>query len=158
MILYEGYYSGRLVPWRHYVPLKKDHSNMAEVVGVLRDVERAQTIVDTAFKEVALNPDNTFAAMVRQVDRSIERAFRPEMAATKPHYAWSLTLVVVREWHRARMKVGQRLIARAKTVAKRHIIFVYVYVAHLTPSPLRRWAKERIARWARARRLLGIDA
>ena len=28
MILYEGEYSGILVPWRHYVPLKKDHSNI----------------------------------------------------------------------------------------------------------------------------------
>src|SRR3546814_45985 len=36
MILYEGRYSGRLIPWRHYVPLKRDHSNMDEVVAVLR--------------------------------------------------------------------------------------------------------------------------
>jgi hypothetical protein len=160
MILYEGYYSGRLVPWRHYVPLKKDHSNMAEVVGVLRDVERAQTIVDTAFKEVALNPDNTFAAMVRQVDRSIGRAFRPEMAATKPPYANpSLALVLKLEQRRVRLhKVRQRLIVRAKIVANRLIISVYVHVARLTPGPLRRWVKVKIVRWATARRLLGIDA
>lgn len=86
MILYDGHYSGRLKPWRHYVPLKKDHSNMAEVVEVLRDQERAQAIVDRAFQEVALNPENSFAAMVRQVDDTINRAFRDEMAARKAPY------------------------------------------------------------------------
>jgi hypothetical protein len=86
MILYEGYYSGRLQPWRHYVPLKKDHSNMAEVVEVLRDHKRAQAIVDTAFLEVALNPENNFATMVRQIDQAINRAFREEMAAKKIPY------------------------------------------------------------------------
>jgi hypothetical protein len=87
MILYEGSYSGRLEPWRHYVPLKKDHSNIAQVVEVLRDHKRAQAIVDTAFREVALNPENSFAAMTRQVDRVIDRAFRVEMAASKPPYS-----------------------------------------------------------------------
>ena len=60
MILYEGHYSGRLKPWQHYVPLKKDHSNMDEVVTVLRDPKKAQGIVDRAYREVALNRDNWF--------------------------------------------------------------------------------------------------
>ncbi|WOH68182.1 hypothetical protein [Bradyrhizobium sp. BWA-3-5] len=87
MILYEGSYSGRLQAWRHYVPLKKDHSNMAEVVEVLRDEARAQAIIDTAFREVALNPDNSFTAMVCQVDRAINQAFRPEMARKRLPYS-----------------------------------------------------------------------
>jgi hypothetical protein len=86
MILYEGEYSGRLLPWRHYVPLKKDHSNMEEVVSVLRDARRAQSIIETAFYEVALNPDNWFSAMVRQVDGVINTTFRQEMVGQKPAY------------------------------------------------------------------------
>ena len=40
MVLYEGKYSGVLVPWRHYVPLKKDHSNMSEVIDVVRSEKK----------------------------------------------------------------------------------------------------------------------
>jgi len=68
MILYEGNYSGALVPWRHYVPLRKDHSNMDEVVAVLRDPDRWSDIVDCAYREVAHNPRYTFRAMVGEFD------------------------------------------------------------------------------------------
>jgi len=79
MILYEGRYSDAMVPWRHYVPLRKDHSNMDEVVGVLRDPARWQDIVDRAYEEVALNSRYTFREMVRQFDDVVDRC-----AATLP--------------------------------------------------------------------------
>lgn len=160
MILYEGHYSGRLKPWRHYVPLRKDHSNVAEVIEVLRDPRRAQEIIECAYREVALNPHNSFAAMVSQFDRAIDRAFRPEMAKSKPRYAQrSLVLVFQRERRQARMqRLRRQVIVKAKVVAKWAIILVYVRVARVTPGPLRRWVKGKTARWARARRLLGIDA
>lgn len=69
MILYEGKYSGALVPWRHYVPLRKDHSNMDEVVAVLRNPDQWSDIVDRAYREVAQNPRYTFRAMVEEFDR-----------------------------------------------------------------------------------------
>lgn len=69
MILYEGTYSGVLKPWRHYVPLKLDHSNMDEVARILALPEEAQKIVDQAYNEVAKNVDYSYAAMVRLVDR-----------------------------------------------------------------------------------------
>lgn len=160
MILYDGHYSGRLEPWRHYVPLRKDHSNMAEVVEVLRDPQRAQEIIDCAYREVALNPDNCFEAMVRQVDRAIDRAFRPEMAKTKPAYVErSLTLVFEREQRRARkLKARQQQIVKAKFLARKVIIFFYVHTARLTPGPIRRWLKKKIMRWDRLSRLLGLNA
>ena len=83
MILYEGWYSGVLRPWRHYVPLKKDHSNMDEVVAVLRDEKWALGIIDNAYREVALNPNYSFAAMVDAFDRVVDEMFRPAMRARK---------------------------------------------------------------------------
>jgi hypothetical protein len=71
MINYPGEYSGRLVPWRHYVPLEKDHSNIEEVIGVVRDPVRAQAIIDAAYGEVACNPENSFRAMVGHFDRVV---------------------------------------------------------------------------------------
>jgi len=72
MILYKGRYSGLLEPWRHYVPLEKDHSNMDEVVSVLRDPVRAEVIVDAVYKEVACNPGNQFAAHTAVFDDALE--------------------------------------------------------------------------------------
>jgi hypothetical protein len=100
MILYEGEYSGILVPWRHYVPLKKDHSNMDEVVAVLRDPARWREITDHAFDEIACDERNSFRAFVRTVDAALREAWRPEMRAAKTCYqpakfrliaAWNLT-------------------------------------------------------------------
>jgi hypothetical protein len=86
MVLYEGGYSGVLVPWRHYVPLKKDHSNMDEVVAVLRDPARLREITDNAYREVACAEANSFRAFVRKVDESLEKALRPEMLSTAPRW------------------------------------------------------------------------
>lgn len=82
MILYEGAYSGAVQPWRHYVPLNRDHSNIDEVVTILRSTGKAKAIIERAYREVALSPEWTFAAMVEQFDRVIDeemasRAFRP---------------------------------------------------------------------------------
>jgi hypothetical protein len=81
MVLYEGEYSGILVPWRHYVPLKKDHSNMEEVVAVLRDPARLSAITDAAFREVALAEANSFRAFVAKVDLAMEERFEHQMAS-----------------------------------------------------------------------------
>jgi hypothetical protein len=83
LIMYEGEYSGRMTPWRHYVPLKKDHSNHIEVVTVLKDQARAHQIIETAYREVACNPSNTFQALVDQFDRVLGEAFRPDQKAAR---------------------------------------------------------------------------
>ncbi|WP_429034083.1 hypothetical protein [Bradyrhizobium sp. I1.14.4] len=72
MILYEGEYSGAVKPWDHYVPLNRDHSNMAEVVSVIRDRARAQSIIDRAFDEVARSSAWTFKAMIDRFDTVVD--------------------------------------------------------------------------------------
>lgn len=83
MVLYEGEYSGRLVAGRHYVSLRKDHSNHQDVVAIIKDEKRAQKIIDAAYKEVACNPDNTFLAFVSVFDRVMGDAFSPQMSASQ---------------------------------------------------------------------------
>lgn len=53
MILYPGDYSGVLEPWRHYVPLDRDHGNMAEVAGILGNPEKVLEITERCHQEVA---------------------------------------------------------------------------------------------------------
>lgn len=87
MILYEGHYSGILEPWRHYVPLKKDHSNFADVVAVLRDPAKADEIVNRAYHEIACNPRWSFQEATTKVDEVLDGAFRREMKSAQPAYS-----------------------------------------------------------------------
>lgn len=80
MILYEGAYSGVLIPGRHYVPLKRDHSNMDQVVRVLRDPDKAQKIINQAYDEVARNHAYSYAAMVELVDRVMREEWSEALA------------------------------------------------------------------------------
>jgi hypothetical protein len=68
MLLYPGHYSGILKPWRHYVPLEKDHSNMPEVAAAIHDRQTWERITGDARQEIALNPQYSFRAMVEKVD------------------------------------------------------------------------------------------
>jgi Glycosyl transferases group 1 len=68
MVLYPGDYSGILEAWRHYVPLQKDHSNMAEVAHAIRDRQAWERITRQARDEVALNPRYSYQAMVEAMD------------------------------------------------------------------------------------------
>jgi len=70
-ILYEGSYSGVMQPGRHYLPLKRDHSNLPDIIKILKNVPEAQRIVDQAYEEVACNPLNEYREMVRMVDQAI---------------------------------------------------------------------------------------
>lgn len=86
MILYEGHYSGVLTPWRHYVPLKRDHSNMDEVVSILRSPEAAGEIIQQAYEEVAKNEKYSYKAMVQLVDQIMAEEWRPSFVPAKNAY------------------------------------------------------------------------
>src|SRR3984893_1460625 len=79
MILYEGQYSGILEPWKHYVPLMRDHSNMNEVVGVLRDARKAKSIIRGAYEDLVLSGRYSYRTMAELVDRSIEERIQATM-------------------------------------------------------------------------------
>ncbi len=72
MVLYEGEYSGILKPHRHYVPLKKDFSNIDEVVATIKDLNALTRLVACAFEEIALNPEYSYRTFVARIDEVIE--------------------------------------------------------------------------------------
>ena len=82
MVLYPGEYSGILEPWRHYVPLQRDHSNMAEVVATIRDPARWAEITRRARDEVARNPRYSYRAMAEAVDDGMDLQPRGRAAIT----------------------------------------------------------------------------
>ncbi|NIM97414.1 MAG: hypothetical protein GTO24_04820 [candidate division Zixibacteria bacterium] len=91
MLLYEGDYSGILKPWRHYIPLNKDFSNIEEVIRILRDDEKLQSIADCAFAEIAQNPEYGYEKFMSDFDRVVgEEVSAVQMPSTRRRYTKSL--------------------------------------------------------------------
>ena len=72
-ILYEGHYSGVLVPHRHFVPLARDLSNFEEAVEFLADGRRANEMVERAFEEVVRNREYHYETFVERYDDAVDR-------------------------------------------------------------------------------------
>jgi hypothetical protein len=79
-ILVEGEYSGVLQPWRHYIPLKKDLSNVDDVVHALQDEALLSDIIAVSFGEIGQNRGFSYAGFASQMDETIERHLRPSRA------------------------------------------------------------------------------
>lgn len=76
MILYEGEYSGILRAGRHYISLRKDFSNLGEVIDAVRREPVLRALTEAAYEEVALNPAYSFKAFVGQFDDVIGEQMR----------------------------------------------------------------------------------
>jgi hypothetical protein len=87
LVLYEGEYSGLLTPWRHYIPLKKDFSNVQKVVSLLKDDDYLQNMADCAYKEIALNKELNYETFIVRVDDILGNEFKIRrcVKATTPY-------------------------------------------------------------------------
>jgi glycosyltransferase involved in cell wall biosynthesis len=71
-ILFPGDYSGILKPFKHYLPLERDLSNLPDIVQFLKSADKVSSIVEEAFREIALSPDYSLSGFTRAVDSAIE--------------------------------------------------------------------------------------
>lgn len=74
-ILYEGDYQGILKPGQHYIPLKKDWSNIDEVVEKIRESNIRKQINERAFEEIILNPQYSFSSFIKKLDGILDKLF-----------------------------------------------------------------------------------
>lgn len=79
-ILVEGEYNGILVPGVHYIELKRDFSNIAQVLEDVRKDHLREKITDRAYKDIVESGSYTYKAFVRWVldvtlvDKGIDRS------------------------------------------------------------------------------------
>ncbi len=79
-ILFEGNYSGVLKPMEHYIPLKKDFSNIKEVLELFRDVEFREEITDRAYNGLIASGEYSYRNfMVRFDEHLISKGFIPDL-------------------------------------------------------------------------------
>lgn len=72
MVLLEGAYSGVLKPHIHFVPLKKDFSNLDEVFVTLSNGEAIDAMADRVYKDIILSELYSYRRFVGMVDEAIQ--------------------------------------------------------------------------------------
>jgi len=74
LILYEGNYSDVLKPEIHFFPLKKDHSNLQEILDALEDLPRLEEMVERTYGDVVGTGLYSYQAFVQLVDKNLDEA------------------------------------------------------------------------------------
>jgi hypothetical protein len=67
-ILIEGSYSGALEAGRHYLPLKRDFSNLDQVLDTMGDEGRRAELTEAAYRDVVASGRYSYEGFVRQVE------------------------------------------------------------------------------------------
>ena len=84
LVLFEGNYSGVLIPDRHFIPLRRDGSNLREMAERLRDGAAVDTMTTLAYDEVLANGKYSYPAFIGMVDHEIQRALERMTPVTRP--------------------------------------------------------------------------
>jgi hypothetical protein len=75
-ILIEGEYGGILEPYRHYLPIRRDFSNIEQVIAELRDTEKLSSIADCAYKDILLSGKYGYSTFGSQLVCTIANVLR----------------------------------------------------------------------------------
>lgn len=75
LVLYEGFYSGVVRENVHFISLKKDGSNLPEVVAKLNDSDFVDKMADRAYRDVIQSGDWSYNKFVRWVDDVVSENF-----------------------------------------------------------------------------------
>jgi hypothetical protein len=73
LILFEGNYSGVVKPDEHYIPLKKDFSNVAEVFARVSDLAHLEALTTRAYDQIIATGRYSYATFVDGIDCYVER-------------------------------------------------------------------------------------
>ena len=130
-VLFEGRYSGVMEPMVHYIPLRKDFSNVDEVIRLIRDDDVCHELADNAYRDLIASGEWSYAQFVAGVDATLDAAI-----AAPPTPA--VEEIVRRQLSRGRQdpaaapdgELGVALVLRQKPV-QRAILFVHPVTARI---------------------------
>lgn len=167
-ILFEGRYEGILLPNVHYVPLRKDFSNLDEVLAVLQDDARVEAITNRAYEDLIASGKyssrlfvDTFdqrmaaASWVGQVSEEHDRLVKSIIADWERAQA---RIFQFEEMHRSLFNSGAALPFRTRIAsAMVNMHRRRVEKRRLATSAIRRWGRWALDRglWAQVERWIG---
>jgi glycosyltransferase involved in cell wall biosynthesis len=73
LVLFEGDYSNIIQPNVHYIPLKKDFSNLEDVLAKLADDNYLQELTDRAYEDLILSNKYSYQQFIRDFDSFLLR-------------------------------------------------------------------------------------
>jgi hypothetical protein len=76
LILFEGSYSGIISPYQHFIPLKKDFSNIAEIFRLLHDCDYLESLADRAFNHVIASNRYSYQTFIESFDQILLQHWR----------------------------------------------------------------------------------
>ena len=77
-VMYPGEYSGILEPWRHYIPINRDFSNLNEVINAIKNDEFLQEMANQAYSEIIKSQSYSEEKLGRGIDSIISNLLRKE--------------------------------------------------------------------------------
>lgn len=93
LIMLEDFYVDGLEPYRHYIPLKRDFSNLDEVFALMRDDAAAERMTEAAHRHLVQSERFSYGSLVDDVMAEIEmqrpaprRASTEQFANLAGHY------------------------------------------------------------------------
>jgi hypothetical protein len=122
-VLFEGRYSGLMEPDVHYIALRKDYSNIEDVLRRLRDPAVRREITDNAHRDLIASGRHTYRRFIEDFDRAmIEEGVEPGGSAEDgARIEKALRHGRRRRWLRAQLWWGyQRWIASSRAAVLYH--------------------------------------
>lgn len=73
LVLFEGSYSGVIQPHIHYIPLKKDFSNVEQVLRLLNNNNYLEDLTERAYQDIIKSGKYSYKQFIYEVDQLLER-------------------------------------------------------------------------------------
>lgn len=112
-ILIEGDYDGVLQPWKHYLPLKKDFSNLEEIVSLVKNDSIRTDITERAYLDIVASGAYGYPLYTAQiVDKALRTVSNSQDRMTTPVILQRLAAIGDRlSWRKVRLVcIAKRLI------------------------------------------------
>jgi hypothetical protein len=83
-VLFEGRYSGLMEPMHHYIPLRKDFSNLDEVIERFKDPGLRQELTENAHRDLIASGENSYERLIASLDATLREAgLQPHRSAAE---------------------------------------------------------------------------
>ncbi len=76
LVLFEGNYSDVVLPDRHFIPLKKDFSNIEDVLRKLVDDQYLEAMTERAYEDIIRSGSYGYERFIHDLDRFLENRIR----------------------------------------------------------------------------------
>jgi hypothetical protein len=132
-VLVEGEYNGILRPGEHYIELRRDFSNLDEVLDLIEDDTQRESLTEAAYRDVVASGAYTYQRFVRDVEAvALDGASRRSPSAK---------LALLHRWGEGTDKWSWRKVALWVRIAG----WLRTFVLRTFPEPVLAFIRRRVA-------------